>query len=131
MSKEQKVEQEAQPGAEGEARKDMYFYLDRIWTEIKEISGQIEHETRRGGRIARLRFDLRGLRRDADEAMARLGVAVYDAHMASGKEPALKKLDGYAAMIDKIAGIKAMIAAREDEIAELQAKEKAEAAAAE
>lgn len=128
MSEEQKVEQEAQVGAEGEARKDVYFYLDRIWTEIKEISGQIEHETRRGGRIARLRFDLRGLRRDADDAAARLGHAVYDAHMAAGKEPALKKLDGYDAMIDRIAGIKAMIATKEEEIAELHAKEQAEAA---
>lgn len=131
MSDEAKVGQQPETGAEAEGKKDMVFYLDRIWTEIKEISSQIEQETRRGGRIARLRFDLRGLRRDADEAASRLGHAVYDAHMAAGKEPSLKKVDGYAAMIDRIAGIQAMIAAKEDEVAELQAKEKAEAAAAE
>jgi cell division protein FtsB len=131
MSTEKEVFEEAQAGAPEGDRKDLSWYLDKIWTEIKDISTQIEQETRKGGRIARLRFDLRGVRRDLDAAAARIGHAVYEAQMAGGKRPALARIEGYDELFEKMVLLQADIEAKQEEIAELKKQEDAEAAATE
>ena len=124
--------EEPQPGAQTEApgsepKYDVSGQLDKIWHEIKDIAKQLESETRRGGRIARLRFDIRGLRRDFDAVGTRVGAMIYEAQMAGGKRPTLSKVAGYDEAIEKMAGVRAQIAAKEDEIAELQRQDATEA----
>ena len=111
---------EQRTSSSGEAKSDAASQLDRIWHEIKDIARQLENETRRGGRIARLRFERRGLRRDFDAVAARVGSLVYEAQMQGGKRPTLSRVQGYDAAIEKMADLRAQIAAKEDEIAELQ-----------
>ena len=129
MTTEKEVFEEPQASAPEGDKKDLYWYLDRIWTEIKEVSSQIEHETRRGGKIARLRFELRGLRRDLDEAAAKIGHAVYEAQMASGKRPALARVAGYDELLEQMVLLQEKIDDKQDAVAELRRQEEAEAAA--
>jgi hypothetical protein len=131
MTTEKEVREEPrveQP--EGEKR-DLYWYLDRIWTEIKEVSSQIESETRRGGRIAKLRFELRGLRREFDETAARIGHLVFEAQLASGKRPALARIEEYDELFGHMVHLQSQIDAKEELIAELRQQEEAEAATSE
>lgn len=109
-------------GASGAAddRRDLSWHLDRIWREIKDLTRQVEQETRRGGRIARLRFEIRGLRQDLEGEAARLGRLVYEAQMAGGKRPALARVEGYDAAVERIADLEARIEAKEEHIVELR-----------
>ena len=129
MTTEKEVFEEPQVDAPEGEKKDLYWYLDRIWTEIKDVSSQIEQETRKGGRIARLRFDLRGLRRDLDGVAAQIGHAVYEAQMTSGKRPALSRVEGYDDLLEQMVLLQAKIDKKEEAIAELRQQEEAEAAA--
>lgn len=110
----------AVPGDEDPGKRDLSGHLDRIWREIKELARQVESETRRGGRIARLRFEIRGLRQDLQATAARLGRLVYEAHLAGGKRPALSRLPGYDEAIQRLADLQAQIDGREERIAELR-----------
>lgn len=128
MTTEKEVFEEPQvEQPEGEKR-DLYWYLDRIWTEIKEVSSQIESETRRGGKIAKLRFELRGLRREFDDLAARIGHLVFDAQMAGGKRPALARIEEYDGLFEQMVLLQSKIDAKEEQIAELRKQEEAEAA---
>ncbi len=122
MSEQTQQEPPVEEGTtQEEEKRDLSWHLDRIWDEIKQISRQVEQETRRGGRIARLRFDMRGLRREQAEQTSLLGQLIYDAQMASDKRPTLSRLQGYDELIGKIAGLASQIDAKESEIEELKA----------
>ena len=82
--------------------------MGRIWSEIKQISKQVEHETRKSGRSARLKLDIRRLRREENEVRARLGKAVYAAREAQGDGISLHEVEGFAG------GVAALDALRED-----------------
>ena len=53
--------------------------LGRVWSEIKQISKQVERETRKSGRVSRLRLDMHRLRREKLAAQSRLGQTVHAA----------------------------------------------------
>lgn len=116
--------EEATPGAgeSEEPKRDLSWQLERIWDEIKQISRQVEQETRRGGRIARLRFDIRGLRREVNEQCARLGQLVYEAQKSSDRRPTLARVEGYDDLVANIASIEAQIDDKEAQISELRAQ---------
>ena len=90
--------------------------LERIWSEIKEISHQVEQETRRGGRIARLRLDSRQLRRQLIEVQARLGQAVYEAIASKGGQVRLEEIEGIGDEIATLDRLQLETAAKESEI---------------
>lgn len=96
--------------------------LERVWSEIKEISRQVERETRRSGQIARLRLDIRRLKRETFEVRARLGKAVYEAQRQAGGELRLDQVEGWAARVAAIDDLTAQIAAKEQQIEELRGK---------
>jgi hypothetical protein len=89
--------------------------IGRVWSEIKQISKQVERETRKSGRAARLKLDVRRLRRQENEVLARLGKAVYEAREAKGDNISLHEVEGFAG------GVAALDALRE-EIATKQAE---------
>ena len=128
MTTEKEVFEEPRVEEPAGEKKDLYWYLDKIWSEIKEVSSQIEHETRRGGKIAKLRFELRGLRREFDEIAARIGHAVFEAQMTGGKRPALSRVEGYDELFEQLVTLQAKIDTKEEIIAELRQQEEAEAA---
>ncbi len=107
---------------EQEPKRDLSWQLERLWEEIKQITRQVEQETRRGGRIARLRLDIRGLRREVNEHCARLGQLIYEAQKDSDKRPTLARVEGYDDLVANIATIEVQIAEREAQIAELRAQ---------
>ncbi len=82
--------------------------LGRVWSEIKQISKQVERETRKSGRSARLKLDIRRLRREENEVRARLGKAVYEAREAHDDGISLHEVEGFAG------GVAALDALRED-----------------
>ena len=112
-----------------EDKRDLSWHLDRIWDEIKQISRQVEQETRRGGRIARLRLDIRSLRREVNEQCARLGQLVYEAQKSSDRRPTLARVAGYDDLVANIASIEAQIDDKEAQISELRAQGEEEAEA--
>lgn len=123
MNEQQAEAPQAETNEAGqEDKRDLSWHLDRIWDEIKQITRQVEKETRRGGKIARLRFDIRGLRRERAEQTSILGRLIYDAQMAAGKRPTLSRVDGYDDVIAKIAEIDGGIEAKETLITELKAQ---------
>ena len=95
--------------------------LERIWNEIKEISHQVEQETRRSGRIARLRLDSRQLKRQLIEVQARLGKAVFEAHASKGGTVRLEEIEGIGDEIAALDRLQDQLAAKESEIDDLQA----------
>jgi hypothetical protein len=95
--------------------------LERIWSEIKEISRQVEQETRRSGRIARLRLESRQFRRQLIEVQARLGKAVYEAHTSRGGNMRLEDIEGIGDQIAALDRLQDKLAAKDDEIDDLQA----------
>jgi archaellum component FlaC len=95
--------------------------LERIWNEIKEISHQVEQETRRSGRFARLRLDSRQLRRQLIEVQARLGKAVFEAFVSKGGEIRLEEIEGIGDQIAALDRLQEQVAAKENEIDDLQA----------
>ena len=103
------VEAPVSPGQFGES-------LERIWSEIKEISNQVEQETRRGGHIARLRLDSRQLRRQLIEVQARLGQAAYEAFASKGGQVRLEEIEGIGDEIATLDRLQLEMAAKESEI---------------
>ena len=95
--------------------------LERIWQEIKEISHQVEQETRRSGRIARLRLDSRQLRRQLIEVQARLGQSVFEAHASKGGNVRLEEIEGIGDELAALDRLQKQVAAKESEIDDLQA----------
>jgi len=94
--------------------------IDRLWNEIKQISKQVEGETRRSGRMARLRLDIRKLEREVIEVRGRLGKAVYDARTAAGDDLKLHEVEGLAGGIAALDSLHEQIAAKEAEIGGLR-----------
>ncbi len=94
--------------------------LDRVWSEIKQISKQVEQETRRSGRSARLRLDIRRLRKEIEEVRARLGKAVYEARLEHGDAIALQDIAGLGGGVAALDSLHAEIAAKEAEIDRLR-----------
>lgn len=92
----------------------------RVWSEIKQISKQVEHETRKSGRVARLRLDLRSLRREQVEVRARLGKAIYAAHQEHGDSIALSEVEGLAGGVAALDSLHEQVSAKEAEIEELR-----------
>ncbi len=127
-AQEQEQEQEKISGeapgnqAAGEEKRDLSWHLDRIWQEIKDITRQLESETRRGGQIAKLKLEILGLRRKATEHTSRLGHLVYEAQKTSDKRPTLARVEGYDELVAQIAAVEAEIEAKQEEIAELKAQ---------
>ena len=111
--------------AAGEEKRDLSWHLDRIWQEIKDITRQVESETRRGGQIAKLKLEIHGLRRKVAEHASRLGQLVYEAQKTSDKRPTLSRVEGYDELVAQIAAVEAEIEAKQEEIAELKAQPQA------
>jgi hypothetical protein len=95
--------------------------LERIWQEIKEISHQVEQETRRSGRIARLRLDSRQLRRQLIEVRARLGKEVFEAFASKGGHVRLEEIEGIGDELAALDRLQEQVADKESEIDDLQA----------
>ena len=104
---------------ESGTKKDLGDHLDRIWRELKEVSQQIERETRRGGKIAKLHYEMRGLRQEVTAHTLRLGQLIYRAQCQSKRRPALARIDGYDELIASIDALSAEIAAKQYRIADL------------
>ena len=94
--------------------------IGRVWSEIKQISKQVEHETRKSGRVARLRLDIRSLRREQAEVRARLGKAVYEAHQEHGDSIALSEVEGFAGGVAALDALTEQITAKEADIEQLR-----------
>ena len=95
--------------------------IERVWNEIKQISRQVERETKRSGRVARLRLDLRQLRRQRIEVRARLGKAVFEAQVAGGTDLKLQEVEGFAGGVAALDKLEEQIRATEEEIEQLRA----------
>ncbi|MCH7824020.1 MAG: hypothetical protein IH849_04395 [Acidobacteria bacterium] len=93
--------------------------IGRVWSEIKKISKQVEHETRKSGRVARLRLDLRSLRREQVEVRARLGKAVYEARQEHGDSIALSEVEGFAGAVAALDTLSEQTTAKEAAIEQL------------
>lgn len=89
--------------------------LERVWSEIKEISRQVERETRRTGRTARLKLDLRKLAREQQEVRARLGKAVHEAYRQHGGDLTLTDVQGLAGGIAALDALAEQIRAKQAE----------------
>jgi hypothetical protein len=118
---EQEKLEEIPAPASNEEKRDLSWHLDRIWQEVKEVGGQLESETRRGGRIAKLKLEILGLRHRANEHTSRLGKRVYEAHKSSDKRPTLSRVEGYDDIVAEIAAVESEMEAKRGEIAELKA----------
>ena len=89
--------------------------LGRVWSEIKQISRQVERETRKSGRSARLKLDMRRLHREQHDVEARLGKAVYEARVEHGDGIALQDVEGYAGGVAALEALSEDIAAKQAE----------------
>ena len=94
--------------------------IGRVWSEIKQISKQVEHETRKSGRIARLKLDIRSLRREQVEVRARLGKAVYEARQEHGDSIALSQVEGFAGGVAALDALSEQTTSKEAEIEQLR-----------
>ncbi len=94
--------------------------IARVWNEIKQISRQVERETRKSGRVARLRLDIRSLRREQAEVRARLGKAVYEARQEHGDSIALSEVEGFAGSVAALDALTEQITAKEADIEQLR-----------
>jgi hypothetical protein len=97
--------------------------LDRVWSEIKQISRQVEAETRKTGRTARLKLDIRRLEREQDEVRARLGKAVYAARCEHGDGIALSEVEGFAGGVAALDALAEKIASKQAEMETLRRNE--------
>ena len=94
--------------------------IERVWSEIKQISKQVERETRKSGRVARLKLDIRGLRREEVEIRARLGKAVYAARQEHGDTATLAEVEGFAGGVAALDSLAEQIATKDAEIEQLR-----------
>ena len=94
--------------------------IGRVWSEIKQISRQVEQETRKSGRVARLRLEIRSLRREQVEVRARLGKAVYEAGQEHGDSIALSEVEGFAGGVAALDALGEQITAKEADIEQLR-----------
>ena len=94
--------------------------IGRVWSEIKQISKQVEHETRKSGRVARLKLDLRSLRREEGEVHGRLGKAVYAARQEHGDSIALSEVEGFGGGVAALDTLSEQITTKEAEIEQLR-----------
>jgi len=108
-----------QAGNRSGAKRDIGEHLDRIWRELKEVTQQVERETRRGGQIAKLHYDTRGLRQEVASHTSRLGQLVYNAQCQSTRRPTLARIAGYDDLIAAIDALNAEIEANRQRIADL------------
>jgi len=90
--------------------------FSRVWSEIKQISKQVERETRKSGRAARLKLDMRRLRGEENEVRTRLGKAVYEARQEHGDAIALQDVEGFAGGVAALDALGEEIAAKEAEV---------------
>ncbi|MGD8328922.1 MAG: hypothetical protein PVJ49_05755 [Acidobacteriota bacterium] len=95
--------------------------LERVWSEIKQISKQVEAETRKTGRAARLKLDIRRLEREQQEVRARLGKAVYAARCKHGDGIELSEVEGFAGGVAALDALAEEIAAKRAEAETLRA----------
>ena len=109
---------EHEPRTSG-TKHDLSDHLDRIWRELKQVTQQVERETRRGGQIAKLHYDVRGLRQERSTLTARLGQIVYQAQCESTRRPTLARVQGYDELITSIDTVSAQIASKRQRIADL------------
>ena len=94
--------------------------IARVWNEIKQISRQVERETRKSGRVARLKLDMRSLRREEVEVRARLGKAVYEARQENGDSIALSEVEGFAGGVAALDALSEQTTAKEAEIEQIR-----------
>ncbi len=94
--------------------------IGRVWSEIKQISKQVERETRKSGRVARLKLDIRSLRREEAEVRARLGKAVYAARREHDDSIALNEVEGFAGGVAALDALSEQITAKEAEVEQLR-----------
>lgn len=102
-----------QQSDDGAGRNELGRHLDRIWRELKQLTRQVESETRRGGQVAKLRYELRGLRQDRAELLVGLGTVVYDAQRAGKRRPALRNVDGYDEFVGALTELDERIGAKQ------------------
>lgn len=115
-------EKQDQTGEQRSQQPGIVENLDRVWEEIKQISRQVERETRRSGRVARLKLDIRKLRKEIFEVRARLGEAVHKAHRAGGGGQRLDEIEGYAARVAALDRLHADVEDLEAEIERLRGR---------
>jgi len=108
-----------QASGASETKRDLGDHLDRIWRELKEVTQQVERETRRGGQIAKLHYDMRGLRQEVAAHTSRLGQLVYKAQCESTRRPALARIEGYDALVASIDALVVEIETKRQRIADL------------
>jgi hypothetical protein len=108
-----------EPEAEPRSSRDLGTHLDRIWRELKDLTRQVESETRRGGQLAKLHYDIRGLRQERADVATKLGEAVFATHRASARRPALARVPGYDELVAQLDTIEGQIAAKQQAIAAL------------
>ena len=94
--------------------------LGRVWSEIKKISKQVERETRKSGRVSRLRLDMHRLRREKLAAQSRLGQAVHAAFQEHGDSIALSEVGELANGAATINILIEKIIAKEAEVEQLR-----------
>ena len=94
--------------------------LGRVWSEIKQISKQVERETRKSGRVSRLRLDMHRLRREKLAAQSRLGQAVHSAFQEYGDSIALSEVEELANGAATINILIEKIIAKEAEVEQLR-----------
>ncbi|HJO30366.1 MAG TPA: hypothetical protein QGG30_07760 [Acidobacteriota bacterium] len=97
--------------------------LGRVWSEIKQISKQVERETRKSGRVSRLRLEIHRLRREKKVAQSQLGQAVHAALQEHGDSIALSEVEELANSAATINILIEKIIAREAEVQQLRQAE--------
>ena len=95
---------------------DVSAHLDRIWRELKGLTRQVENETRRSSQIARLRYEIRGLRQQREEASQQLGAIVYAAQRESARRPMLARVAGHDDLIADLRELDVPIEAKQEAI---------------
>ena len=98
---------------------DFSSHLERIWAEIKEISRQVEQETRRSGKIARLTLEIRRLRRSIVEQTSGLGMAVYKAQQ-TGTNPSVSAIPGTDELVATIGRLHDQVKDKQQQIERLR-----------
>ena len=94
--------------------------LGRVWSEIKQISKQVERETRKSGRVSRLRLERHRLRREKKMAQSQLGQAVHAALQEHGDSIALSEVEELANSAATINILIEKIIAKETEVEQLR-----------